>query len=159
MLYAEGCCTLNGDKYISSRFFFLTYFLFCSPNICSKRKYKLVFLHDTAPSHMAKPFRNPLKALNWEVLSHAAYSSDLTPSDYVKHVRDIDGSPTYWAELWFVRRCEKMTWWMIRRKRGRFVLPLCLQISRQMEKIFNKRWSILWIRHYLSFFRIERVFS
>ena len=34
----------------------------------------------------------------------------------------IDGSRTCWAALWFVRRCEKMARWMVRGKRGRFLL-------------------------------------
>jgi len=46
-----------------------------------KRQHK-VFLHDNAPSHTAQPVRDTLEALNWEVLSHAAYSPDLAPSDY-----------------------------------------------------------------------------
>jgi len=47
-----------------------------------KRQHKVIFLHDNAPSHTAKPVRDTLEALSWEVLAHAAYSSDLAPSDY-----------------------------------------------------------------------------
>jgi len=32
--------------------------------------------------HTAKPVRDTLEALSWEVLPHAAYSPDLTLSDY-----------------------------------------------------------------------------
>jgi len=46
-----------------------------------KRQHKVVFLHDNA-SHTAKPVRDTLEALSWEVLPHAAYSPDLTPFDY-----------------------------------------------------------------------------
>ena len=34
----------------------------------------------------------------------------------------INGSRTCWAALWSVRRCEKMARWMVRGKRGRFLL-------------------------------------
>jgi len=47
-----------------------------------KRQHKVIFLHDNAPSHMAKPVRDTLEAFSWEVLPHAAYSPDLAPSDY-----------------------------------------------------------------------------
>jgi len=47
-----------------------------------KRQYKVIFLHDNAPSYTAKPVRDTLEALSWEVLSHAAHSPDLAPSDY-----------------------------------------------------------------------------
>lgn len=33
-------------------------------------------------SYTAKPVRNMLESFGWEVLSHAAYSPDLAPSDY-----------------------------------------------------------------------------
>jgi len=69
-----------------------------------KRQHKVIFLHDNAPSHTAKPVRDTLEALNWEILPHAAYSPDLAPSDY--HLFALMGHAL--AELWFVRRCEKM---------------------------------------------------
>ena len=49
----------------------------------------------------------------------------------------IDGSRTCWAALWFIRRCEKMTRWMVRGKRGRFLLAWYPQIARKMGKICN----------------------
>jgi len=36
-----------------------------------KRQHKIIFLHDNAPSHTAKPVRDTLEALSWEVLSYA----------------------------------------------------------------------------------------
>ena len=46
----------------------------------------------------------------------------------------IDGSPTCWAALWFVRRCEKIARWMFRGKRGRILLAWYSQIARKMGK-------------------------
>ena len=46
-----------------------------------KKQHKVIFLHDNAPSHTAKPVRDTLKAFSWEVLPHAAYSPDLAPTD------------------------------------------------------------------------------
>jgi len=48
----------------------------------NKRQDKLILLHDNAPAYKGKPVRKTLEALNWEVLTHAAYSPDLAPSDY-----------------------------------------------------------------------------
>jgi len=45
-----------------------------------KRQHKVIFLHDNAPSHTAKPVLGHVGS--WEVLPHAAYSPDLAPSDY-----------------------------------------------------------------------------
>ena len=43
-----------------------------------KRQHKVIF----APSHTAKPVKETIEAFSWEILSHAAYSPDLVPSDY-----------------------------------------------------------------------------
>jgi len=47
-----------------------------------KRYDKLIFLHDNTPSHTSTIVQNYLKTLNWEMLPHSAYSTDLVPSDY-----------------------------------------------------------------------------
>ena len=47
-----------------------------------KRQHKVILLHDSAPSHTAKPVKETIEAFSWEILSYAAYSSDLAPSDY-----------------------------------------------------------------------------
>ena len=39
-------------------------------------------LNDNASSHTVKPVRGMLETLSWEVLSHEAFSSELTSSDY-----------------------------------------------------------------------------
>ncbi|EFN86260.1 Histone-lysine N-methyltransferase SETMAR, partial [Harpegnathos saltator] len=43
---------------------------------------KVILLHDNAPSHTAKLVKETIEAFSWEILSHAAYSPDLAPSDY-----------------------------------------------------------------------------
>jgi len=70
-----------------------------------KRQHKIIFLHDNAPSHTAKPIRGTLEALSWEVLLHAAYSRDLAPSDYHLH-RWITHLLSN-ALVRTIRRCEK----------------------------------------------------
>ena len=47
-----------------------------------KRQHKVILLHDNAPSHSAKTVKETIEAFSWEILSHAAYSPDLAPSDY-----------------------------------------------------------------------------
>ncbi|EFN81461.1 Histone-lysine N-methyltransferase SETMAR, partial [Harpegnathos saltator] len=45
-------------------------------------QHKVILLHDNAPSHTAKLVKETIEAFSWEILSHAAYSPDLAPSDY-----------------------------------------------------------------------------
>jgi len=47
-----------------------------------KGNIKFCFTGDNAPSHTAKPIKETIEAFGWEILSHAAFSSDLTSSDY-----------------------------------------------------------------------------
>ena len=114
-----------------------------------KRQRKVICLHDNSPSHTAESVRYTLEILSWEVLSHAAYSPDLGSSDY--HLFSPMGHALAEQRFGFVRRCEKIARRMVRSKRGRFLLR---QIARKMEKMYNKRWSILRIKHFLSFFRM-----
>ena len=44
--------------------------------------FHMIFPRYNAPSHKAKTVQDTLEALNWESLTHAAYSQDLAPSDY-----------------------------------------------------------------------------
>ena len=66
----------------------------------------------------------------------------------------MDRSRTYRAALWFVRRCKKMARRMVCSKKGPLLLGGYSQVTRKMWKMYNKRWNILWIKHFLSFFRI-----
>ncbi|GFX89386.1 mariner Mos1 transposase [Trichonephila clavipes] len=47
-----------------------------------KRPHKVIFLDDNTPNHRAKPTKDIVKELDREPLAHAAYLSDLAPSDY-----------------------------------------------------------------------------
>uniref|UniRef100_A0A2M3Z1E7 Putative mariner mos1 transposase n=1 Tax=Anopheles braziliensis TaxID=58242 RepID=A0A2M3Z1E7_9DIPT len=47
-----------------------------------RRQLKPILLDDNAPPHRGKPAKDIVQSLNWEQLPHAAYSPDLTPSDY-----------------------------------------------------------------------------
>ena len=47
-----------------------------------KREHSVIFLHDNVPGHTENPVRGTLETFSWEVLSPAAYSTDLDPSDY-----------------------------------------------------------------------------
>ena len=85
-----------------------------------KRQHKVIFLHDNAPSHMAKPVRDTLGALSWEVLPHAAYSPDLAPSDYhlfasMGHALAEQRFGSYedvkkWLDEWFAAKGEDFYW-------------------------------------------------
>ena len=41
-----------------------------------RRQYKVIFLHDNAPSHTAKRVKETIETFSWEILAHAAYSPD-----------------------------------------------------------------------------------
>ena len=85
-----------------------------------KRQHKIIFLHDNAPSHTAKPVRDTLEALSWEVLAHAAYSPDLAPSDYhlfasMGHALAEQRFGSYedvkkWLDEWFAAKGEDFYW-------------------------------------------------
>ena len=42
----------------------------------------MILLHDKAPSHTVKSLKKTIEAFSVQILSHAAYSTDLAPSDY-----------------------------------------------------------------------------
>lgn len=86
----------------------------------SKRQHKVIFLHDNASPHTAKPVRDTLESLKWEVLPHAAYSPDLAPSDYhlfasMGHALSEQRFRSYeevrnWLDEWFTAKGEDYYW-------------------------------------------------
>ncbi|KAG5320966.1 MOS1T transposase, partial [Pseudoatta argentina] len=48
----------------------------------AQRHDKVIFLHDNARPHVAKPVKTYLETLKWEVLPHPPYSPDIAPSDF-----------------------------------------------------------------------------
>lgn len=48
----------------------------------ARRHGKVILQHDNAPAHCAKPVKDCLKTLGWDILPHPPYSPDLAPSDY-----------------------------------------------------------------------------
>ncbi|GFT84770.1 mariner Mos1 transposase [Trichonephila clavipes] len=72
--------TINTDHY-KQQLLNLNDAIFKKHKQYKKRQHKVIFLDDKAPSHRAKPTKD-IKVLGWKPLVHAAYSPDLTPSDY-----------------------------------------------------------------------------
>ena len=77
-----------------------------------------------------KSVRNTLEALGWEVLRHAAYSPDLTLSDYRLFASMIRALA---EQRVFVKRCEKMARRMVRRNGEDFCWRYS-QIAQKMRK-------------------------
>ena len=85
-----------------------------------KRQHKVILLHDNAPSHTAKPVKEPIEAFSWEILSHAAYSPDLAPSDYylfasMGHALSDQHFTSYenvrkWLDDWFASKERQFFW-------------------------------------------------
>nr|CCC86608.1 transposase [Tapinoma nigerrimum] len=86
----------------------------------AQRHDKVILQHDNAPSHTAKPVKEMLKSLGWEVLSHPPYSPDLAPSDYhlfasmghalaEQHFADFE-EVKKWLDEWFSSK-EKLFFW------------------------------------------------
>jgi len=48
----------------------------------AKRRDKVIFQRDNARPHVAKPIKETLEALKWDVLLYPLYFPDIAPSDY-----------------------------------------------------------------------------
>ena len=85
-----------------------------------KRQHKVILLHDNALSHTAKPVKETIEAFSWEILSHAAYSPDLAPSDYylftsMGHALSDQHFTSYenvrkWLDDWFASKERQFFW-------------------------------------------------
>ena len=85
-----------------------------------KRQHKVILLHDNAPSHTAKLVKETIEAFSWEILSHAAYSPDLAPSDYylfasMGHALAEQRFTSYenvqkWLDDWFASKEQQFFW-------------------------------------------------
>lgn len=84
-----------------------------------RRQHKMILLHDNAPSHKAQPVKDKITEFGWEILSHAAYSPDLAPSDYhlfasMGHALAEQRFTSYenlrkWLDEWFAKK-EDFFW-------------------------------------------------
>ena len=80
----------------------------------------MILLHDNAPSHTAKLVKETIEAFSWEILSHAAYSPNLAPSDYhlfasMGHAIDEQCFTSYenvrkWLDDWFASKEQQFFW-------------------------------------------------
>ena len=78
---------------------------------------KLIFQHDNARPHVAKPVKNYLENVGWEVLPHPPYSPDIAPSDYylfncmnndlIKHQFTSSENIEKWVSDWIVSKDEE----------------------------------------------------
>ena len=83
------------------------------------QKRQKILLHDNAPSHTAKLVKETIEAFGWEILSHAAYSPDLT-SDYhlfasMGHALAQQRFTSYedvrkWLDDWFGSKEQQFFW-------------------------------------------------
>lgn len=49
---------------------------------CGKRNHQIILLHNNARPYVASATKDTLMKLEWEILSHSAYSSDFALFDY-----------------------------------------------------------------------------
>ena len=85
-----------------------------------KRQHKVILLHANAPSHTANPVKETIEAISWEILSHAAYSPNLAPSDYylfasMGHALSDQHFTSYenvrkWLDDWFASKERQFFW-------------------------------------------------
>ncbi|XP_076386078.1 uncharacterized protein LOC143263911 [Megachile rotundata] len=81
---------------------------------------KVTLQHDNAPSHEAKPVKEAMKALKWNILSHPPYSPNLAPSNYQlfasmghalaeEHFANFE-EVREWFNEWFCSKDKQFFW-------------------------------------------------
>jgi len=85
-----------------------------------KRQHEVILLHENVSSHTAKLVKETIEAFDWEILSHATYSSDLVPSDYhlfasMGHALARQRFTSYvdvrkWLDDWFDSKEQQFFW-------------------------------------------------
>lgn len=111
--------TVNTDRY-RQQLINLNHALIEKRPEWARRHGKVILLHDNAPSHTAKPVKDTLAALGWEILPHPPYSPDLAPSDYdlfssMGHALAKQHFHSYedvrkWLDNWFGSRHFQFFW-------------------------------------------------
>jgi len=111
--------TVNTDRY-RQQMINLNHALIEKRPEWARRHGKVILQHDNAPSHTAKPVKDTLKTLNWEILSHPPYSPDLAPSDFhlfasmghslaEQHFANFE-EVEKWLVEWFSSKEKKFFW-------------------------------------------------
>lgn len=111
--------TVNTDRY-KQQIINLNHALIEKRPEWARRHGKVILLHDNAPSHTAKPVKDALKSLGWDVLSHPPYSPDLAPSDYhlfasmghalaEQHFANFE-EVKKWLDEWFGSKDKRFFW-------------------------------------------------
>ena len=95
------------------------------------------FLHDNDPSRTAKPVRERLEALNWEVLYRTAYSPDLVPSTCLhRWVTHILSSALVRTKMWKNGSMNGS------KQKGEVFTGMLFTNFAKDGKMYNKQWSI-----------------
>ena len=100
-----------------------------------KKQHKVILLHNNTSSYTAKLIKETIEAFGWEILSHAAYSPDLVPSDYhlfasMGHALAQQRFTSHedvrkWLDDWFDSKGQQFFWHP--------------QIVKQVEKMYSYR--------------------
>lgn len=73
--------TINGDLYRTQLIRLKRAIAEKRPEYATRHE-SIIFHHDNARPHIARPVKNYLENCGWEILPHPPYSPDIAPSDY-----------------------------------------------------------------------------
>lgn len=107
--------TINGDRYRQQLMRLKRALIMKRPE-WDNRHDKLIFRALARP-HVAKPVKNYLENVGWEVLPHPPYSPDIAPSDYylfnclnndlIKHQFTSSENIEKWVSVWIASKDEE----------------------------------------------------